>query len=81
MLNPIKLDDASHDREGRQERDAFVNQALQTAGLPLLRVRARGTYDPRELADVIHAKIDADPELDIIDPARHPAVNGGHGTH
>lgn len=43
----IELDDSSHDREDRQERDAFVDQVLAKAGLPLLHVRAQTAYDPK----------------------------------
>jgi hypothetical protein len=46
----IELDDSSHDREDRQERDAFVDEVLAKAGLPLLHVRAQAAYDPKVLA-------------------------------
>ena len=46
----LELDDASHDREDRQERDAFVDGVLAKAGLPLLHVRAQAAYDPKQLA-------------------------------
>jgi len=46
----LELDDASHDREDRQERDAFVDRVLAKAGLPLLHVRAQAAYDPKQLA-------------------------------
>jgi len=46
----VELDDASHDREDRQERDAFVDRVLAKAGLPLLHVRAQAAYDPKQLA-------------------------------
>ncbi|RIE16708.1 DUF2726 domain-containing protein [Candidatus Cryosericum septentrionale] len=46
----IELDDSSHDREDRQERDAFVDGVLAKVGLPLLHVRAQTTYDPKQLA-------------------------------
>lgn len=41
----IELDDASHGRADRQRRDAFVDQCLRDAGLPLLRVPVRSAYD------------------------------------
>jgi hypothetical protein len=46
----IELDDSSHDREDRQERDAFVDRVLAKAGLPLLHVRVQAAYDPKQLA-------------------------------
>jgi len=49
-LLALELDDASHARGDRKERDAFVDQALAKAGLPLLHVKAQAAYDPRQLA-------------------------------
>lgn len=46
----IELDDSSHDREDRQERDAFVDRVLAKSGLPLLHVRAQAAYNPKQLA-------------------------------
>jgi hypothetical protein len=46
----VELDDASHERKDRQERDAFVDRVLAKAGLPLLHVRAQAAYDPKQLA-------------------------------
>jgi hypothetical protein len=46
----IELDDSSHARRDRQERDALVDQVFAAAGLPLLRVPARAHYDAAELA-------------------------------
>ncbi len=45
----IELDDKSHDKPARQERDRFVDHVLQAAGLPILRVRAARHYDSNEL--------------------------------
>lgn len=46
----IELDDRSHARADRRERDAFVDRALDAAGIPILRVPAAGQYDARSLA-------------------------------
>ncbi|MGB9587544.1 MAG: DUF2726 domain-containing protein [Armatimonadota bacterium] len=53
----IELDDASHDRTDRQERDAFVDQVLAKVELPLLHVRAQAAYDPKQLAASISEAI------------------------
>ena len=45
----IELDDASHRRSKRQEKDAYLDAALQAAGLPLLREPARYSYDTETL--------------------------------
>lgn len=49
----IELDDRSHDRPDRQQRDAFVDAVLQAAGLPILHVRWQRSYDARQLAACI----------------------------
>ena len=48
-LAGIELDDRSHEEEERQERDAFVDELFDGAGLPLLHVPAQKTYDPADL--------------------------------
>lgn len=45
----IEVDDKSHERPARRLRDAFVNRAMDAAGVPLIRVRAASSYDPREI--------------------------------
>ncbi|MCA9189501.1 MAG: DUF2726 domain-containing protein [Pirellulaceae bacterium] len=40
----IELDDRSHQRADRIERDAFIEQALSDAGLPLLRIPVQRDY-------------------------------------
>jgi uncharacterized protein DUF2726 len=53
----IELDDASHEREDRKERDAFLDKALAAASLPILHVAAKRTYAPKELAELIEGKL------------------------
>jgi very-short-patch-repair endonuclease len=50
----IELDDVSHRRADRQERDRLLDNLFEKAGLPLLRFPTAMTYDPR----VIQARID-----------------------
>lgn len=47
-LNPvlaIELDDSSHNRTDRIDRDRFVDNALKSAGLPIFRVKVSYSYD------------------------------------
>lgn len=45
----VELEDASHSRRSRQERDRFVEEVFETAGLPLVRVPASASYNQAEL--------------------------------
>lgn len=59
----IELDDRSHAREDRRQRDEFVDKAFRSAGLPLLRVPARLAYNVQELRAAIEEalKVSAEP--------------------
>jgi very-short-patch-repair endonuclease len=49
----IELDDRSHARADRRERDAFVDDVLASAGIPILHVRWQRSYDTQALAQQI----------------------------
>ena len=51
----IELDDVSHLRPDRVERDKFVNHAFESAGLPLLRIPVEKAYKATEVRDLIEA--------------------------
>lgn len=55
----IELDDRSHGRKSRQDRDAFVDRAYAAAGLPVLHVRCSDTYHTGELKAQIDAALSA----------------------
>ncbi len=56
----IELDDKSHQREDRRERDAFVDQVFAAATLPLLHVTAKRAYVVEEIAAQIEPYIAAE---------------------
>jgi very-short-patch-repair endonuclease len=49
----IELDDRTHERPDRRERDIEVERILEDAGLPLLRLENHGAFHPTELAQKI----------------------------
>ena len=53
IVTGIELDDASHQREHRMQRDRFVNAAFDDAGIPLLRIPVQKRYDARDLRKLI----------------------------
>ena len=56
-LVAIELDDASHNRPDRIERDKLVNEIFQSAGMPLLRIRTAKDYSAREIRAAIEGRI------------------------
>jgi len=49
----IELDDSSHQKARRRSRDAFLDEAVRRAGLPILRVPVKRSYVPGELRQLI----------------------------
>lgn len=45
----IELDDRSHQRDDRQERDAFVDEVFHRAGLTLVHIRGAAAYNPETI--------------------------------
>ena len=70
----VELDDASHARRDRQDRDQFVDQVFEAAGLPLLRVRAAASYSPQNIADLVRQAISgrAIPDRSVANHADTP---------
>jgi hypothetical protein len=53
----VELDDRSHRSDRVREQDAFKDEVLRAAGLPVYRVPCEEAYDPAELAERIRAMI------------------------
>lgn len=51
----IELDDRTHERQDRKDRDTEVERILEDAGLPLLRLENHGQFSPNELSEKINA--------------------------
>lgn len=49
----VELDDKSHQRQDRQERDAFVEKVFEAAKLPLVRIPAKRAYSVSELSALL----------------------------
>ena len=59
----VELDDTSHQTSKTQKRDELVNKACQSAGLPLLRIKAARTY---AIADLQHQIMAALPPMNDV---------------
>ncbi len=55
----IELDDRSHNRSNRVDRDIFLNEACSAADLPLIRVQNKNAYSTSDIRQILEA-IEAD---------------------
>jgi very-short-patch-repair endonuclease len=79
----VELDEAGQSQPHRKERDAFVDAALASAGLPVLHVPWQPVYDPAALAEQLvaqlgratqsQAAVPATPEAPAVPAATLPA--------
>jgi hypothetical protein len=51
----VELDDQSHDRATRQDRDEFVDQALQAANIPIFHFSVKRSYAVAEVRQTLAA--------------------------
>ncbi|MAA75939.1 MAG: hypothetical protein CMN28_14670 [Salinisphaeraceae bacterium] len=76
VLLAIELDDRSHQQKVRQARDGFLDAAMASAGLPLVRVPAKRGYSILQLLELLgpHLGLDsAEQEKAPIGAAGGPA--------
>jgi len=52
----IELDDLSHQRKDRMDRDIFVDQLFKDAGLPLVHVNNKNAYTIPQIQEMIRAR-------------------------
>lgn len=67
-LVALELDDKSHKRPDRQERDAFVDQVFEVAGLPLLHIPAKRGYRTEEIAASLSPYLEVTPSAPVPSP-------------
>jgi hypothetical protein len=73
----IELDDESHKRADRKERDRFVEHVFTAAKLPLARIPVRRTYNVGELRIILREKAGLNgeqPEILEAQPEPEPAA-------
>jgi hypothetical protein len=80
IIGVIELDDKSHNQDSRRRRDAFVDRAFASAGIPITRFPARAAYSlsasresiQRSFKLVVNKAVKASPHLKLVVP---PKVN------
>jgi very-short-patch-repair endonuclease len=64
----VELDDRSHDRPDRQNRDAFLDEAMTKAGLPIIRFAARKGYSVQEVRETIASRLnEGEPIVEVVE--------------
>ena len=79
-LAGIELDDSSHARADRQERDALVDGVFAAAGLPLVRIPAAGSYSTEALALKLAGFLTRTPAAAPTTTVAPPAQAAGPGN-
>jgi Zn-finger domain associated with topoisomerase type I len=78
----IELDDTSHQRQDRVERDIFVDEVFKTVCLPLIRIPNKNSYTIAEIKDKLEflftdaesvASVDAIKSDEIVDNTKRDA--------
>lgn len=57
----VELDDSSHTRRDRQQRDEFVGDVFEAVDLPLVRIPARASYGVSEILALIEPHLVGEP--------------------
>jgi predicted RNA-binding Zn-ribbon protein involved in translation (DUF1610 family) len=72
----IELDDKSHQRPDRQERDEFVQNVFSAAKLPLVRIPVKRAYTSTELNVLLQPYLGKKdlPALPLVTPQDAPTV-------
>jgi uncharacterized protein DUF2726 len=55
----IELDDSTHDRPHRRERDSFLDDLFRVIGMNLVRQRVRHSYSVAEVTQTVEAALTA----------------------
>ena len=63
VLAVVELNDSTHLRRARQERDELVAKVLQSAGIRLINIPARRTYNSEDLATTLAIENDSTRQL------------------
>jgi very-short-patch-repair endonuclease/predicted RNA-binding Zn-ribbon protein involved in translation (DUF1610 family) len=68
----VELDDKSHEREDRQDRDTFVDKVMEAAGIPIIHFQAKRSYVVQEVRDTLVAKLNPPEEKPADVPVANP---------
>jgi ssDNA-binding Zn-finger/Zn-ribbon topoisomerase 1 len=67
IIGVIELDDKTHRGKGRKRRDQFLDQTLESAGIPVLRIKAQSTYSIKEISNSLDSAFNIGGEVQFKD--------------
>lgn len=76
----VELDDSSHNRKDRQERDKFVDKVFRASNLPIIHIKVQRKYDIKAIARTLYPYINPsealslNPESITPEPSMNDAV-------
>jgi|MudIll2142460700_1097286.scaffolds.fasta_scaffold36545_3 hypothetical protein len=76
ILCTIELDDSSHKRRDREDRDDFLENALNAAAIPFIRFTARASYNVQEVRSQIAEAAGLDFQAAQKEPSAAQAARG-----
>jgi hypothetical protein len=79
-LVAIELDDASHDRPERQDRDKFMDASFAAAGLPLVHFAAKRQYNSRSIAAELEPYLVVPPAASMLPAVMNTSPQDGDGS-
>lgn len=71
----IELDDKSHERADRTERDEFVDQAFAAAGIQVLHFKARSGYVPEDIRAQVHSACETQLRVPVVPSSKNQVPN------
>ena len=64
----VELDDKSHARPDRRDRDALIDQVLQAAGIPIIHFPVRKAYSVQEVQDTLEKGLNPPASAPVSSP-------------
>ena len=83
FVGAIELDDGSHEKGKRKDRDIVVDKILEAAGITLLRVKAATAYAPNDIRNLLANEMHLSTAVEIAAQSPEPLavpVNGDQST-
>jgi predicted RNA-binding Zn-ribbon protein involved in translation (DUF1610 family) len=79
ILGAIELDDGSHQKVRRKDRDVVLGKIFAAASIPLLRVQAASSYAPNEIKSLLGNEMHLSIRDEVIAQCQEPKTVSDNG--